>query len=286
MGGVNYTQRRAISLKCNGNYWRLLAFELKRSIVNKYSVVAILLFLLFEILSEPHLFFRNNGRISIYSVPEHTAFSQFQKMLPCICALPHALSVIFDFESGYMRAIRLRGSQSSYVMAKAVSTYISSLIVAVVGLTLTYLWLSLSCSFEITIAEWNAASYVLQNEYGQIVYWLTHIAVRASLIAVWSLFTLLIASTTLIRSISILSPLVAMYAIDIILSLLASTGGIGTALYNFYCQYPYTYITYGYAPFPQAGEYLRAGLIAWSAIGLPLYICDYLCLKRRSEKYV
>lgn len=286
MGGVNFRHRRVICTKQNESNWKMLVFELRRSICSKYSIIAILLFVLFEVLSEPSLFGKNNGKISIYDVTEYTAFSEFQKMLPCICALPHALSAIFDFESGYVRVIRLRGSKSSYAIAKVVSSYISSLIVAIVGLVLTYLWLSLSCSSEITIAEWNAASYVLQKKCGKIIYWVTHIVVRASLTAVWSLFTLLIASITLIRPIAILSPLVAMYAIDIILSLLASTGGIGTMLYNFYCQYPYTYIMYGYAPFPQVGDYLRAGLVAWSAIGLPLCICDYFCLKRRSEKYV
>lgn len=286
MGGVNSTQRRAASYRGDGSFRKLLGFELHRSIINKYFVVAILLFVLFEVLSEPSLFWGNNGEISIYDVTEYTAFSQFQKMLPCICALPHALSAIVDFESGYVRTIRLRRSRESYVMAKMVSTYFSSLIAAITGLTLTYIWLSWNCSSEISITEWNAASYALQNNYGWIVYWLTHSAVRASLIAVWSLFTLLVGSITLIQSIAVLSPLVAMYAIDIILSLLASTGGLGTAIYSFYCQYPYTYIMYGYAPFPQAGDYLRAGLIAWSAIGLPLFICDYFCLNRRSEKYV
>ena len=276
MGGVT---------KSNGLFFKTLQNELVRGFCGMSFWLAVACFISFEVLSDQALFTGVYSNLSIYEAAAYLSASEFQTLLPCVCAVSYALSVIQDMETHYMRFLVLRIGRARYLFAKIIAALLSAIGVAIVGLTFTYLLLAAQCSLTPQISEWNAGgSLILEGHAAG--YWFLQFSVRSLSIGSWSLLTLGAAAWTRNRYIAVLSPLLLGYLLDVLVSLCANTPFVGKIVYQWYCTYSYKYIASGDAPFFQASEYLHAFAIAYAPYYLVFILTDILLLRKAVKHHV
>ena len=271
--------------KSKGLFGRILQNELYRGFCGMSFWIAVVCFVAFEVLSDQALFTGIYSNLSIYEAAAYLSASEFQTLLPCVCAVSYALSVVQDMETHYMRFLVLRVGQMRYLFAKIIAALVSAFGVAMAGLMFTYLLLAIQCNFIPQISEWNAGGALVLE--GHVMgYWLLQFIVRSLSIGCWALLTLGVAAWTKNRYIAVLSPLLLSYILDIIISLCARIPIVGIGLYQWYCSYPYKYIASGDAPFFHASDYLEAFMLAYAPYFVIFMFVDILILRKRVKDHV
>ena len=260
--------------KPKGLFCRMLRNELYRGLCGMGFWIAVACFVAFEVLSDQALFTGVYSNLSIYETAAYLSASEFQTLLPCVCAVSYALSVVQDMETNYLRFLMLRVGETRYLFAKVIAALTSAFGVAFVGLTFTYLLLATQYNLTPQISEWNAGGTLVLE--GHIVgYWLLQFAVRSLSLGCWVLLTLAVAAWTRNR-----------YILDILVSLCAQIPVVGTGLYQWYCAYPYKYIASGDAPFFRAWDYLKAFMLAYAPYFVIFILADILVLRKRVKEHV
>lgn len=271
--------------KPKGLFCRMLRNELYRGLCGMGFWIAVACFVAFEVLSDQALFTGVYSNLSIYETAAYLSASEFQTLLPCVCAVSYALSVVQDMETNYLRFLILRVGETRYLFAKVIAALTSAFGVAFVGLTFTYLLLATQYNLTPQISEWNAGGTLVLE--GHIVgYWLLQFAVRSLSLGCWVLLTLAVAAWTRNRYIAVLSPLLFGYMLDILVSLCAQIPVVGTGLYQWYCAYPYKYIASGDAPFFRAWDYLKAFMLAYAPYFVIFILANILVLRKRVKEHV
>ena len=175
--------------KPKGLFCRMLRNELYRGLCGMGFWIAVACFVAFEVLSDQALFTGVYSNLSIYETAAYLSASEFQTLLPCVCAVSYALSVVQDMETNYLRFLMLRVGETRYLFAKVIAALTSAFGVAFVGLTFTYLLLATQYNLTPQISEWNAGGTLVLE--GHIVgYWLLQFAVRSLSLGCWVLLTL------------------------------------------------------------------------------------------------
>ena len=188
-------------------------------------------FVAFEVFERPGTFHGRLFYLSIYETAAYLSASEFQTLLPCVCAVSYALSVVQDMETNYLRFLMLRVGETRYLFAKVIAALTSAFGVAFVGLTFTYLLLA--TQYNLTpqsvngtqAARWCLRAILLDTGWLQF-------AVRSLSLGCWVLLTLAVAAWTRNRYIAVLSPLLFGYMLDILVSLCAQIPVVGTGLYQ------------------------------------------------------
>ena len=249
--------------KPKGLFCRMLRNELYRGLCGMGFWIAVACFVAFEVLSDQALFTGVYSNLSIYETAAYLSASEFQTLLPCVCAVSYALSVVQDMETNYLRFLMLRVGETRYLFAKVIAALTSAIGVAFVVLTFTYLLLA--TQYNLTLLQF---------------------AVRSLSLGCWVLLTLAVAAWTRNRYIAVLSPLLFGYMLDILVSLCAQIPVVGTGLYQWYCAYPYKYIASGDAPFFRAWDYLKAFMLAYAPYFVIFILADILVLRKRVKEHV
>lgn len=270
--------------KPKGLFVRLLRNELLRGLCSVKFWIAVLCFVGFEALCDTDLFTGVYPDLSIYETTAYLAYSEFQTLLPCVCAVSYALSVVQDFETNYLRSLVSRVGKTRYLFAKIIATLISAFGVAFVGHTCTYLWLATQYNFTPIISEWNAGGQLVLD--GHVVgYWLLQFTIRSLSIACWALLTLAVAAWTKNQYIAVLAPLLFGYGVEILAVLCARISAVGSSLEQWYCTYPYKWIAVGDAPFFGVWDYLRAFMLSHAPYFALFTLADILVLRKRVKEY-
>lgn len=268
-----------------GLFRRMLRNELYRGFCGMGFWVAVACFVVFEVLSDHGLFTGGYSDMSIYEAAANLSYSDFQTLLPCVCAVSYALSVVQDIETKHLRFLVLRAGGTRYLFVKIAAALISAFGVAFAGLTMTYLLLTVQCSLVPRIGEWNAGGQLVQE--GHIVgYWLLQFSIRSASIGCWALLTLAVAAWTENRYIAVLSPLLFSYTLNILVVLCAKVPVMGGGLYQWYCTYPLRYIASGEAPFFGAIDYLKAFALACGPYYVIFMLVDVFVLRKKVKENV
>lgn len=105
--------------KPKGLFCRMLRNELYRGLCGMGFWIAVACFVAFEVLSDQALFTGVYSNLSIYETAAYLSASEFQTLLPCVCAVSYALSVVQDMETNYLRFLMLRVEKRAISLQKS-----------------------------------------------------------------------------------------------------------------------------------------------------------------------
>ena len=184
---------------------------------------------------------------SIYRAMNSFSISEFQRLLPCVCAFPYALSVIQDRENNYLHFLLLRSGARRYIIGKVMAAVLCSLCAAILGLLVTFAFLAAQCTWEPVEIHVHAGGQLIQE--GRVAeFWILQWLIRSFAIACLSLPTVIAAGWTMNKYIAILSPLLFQYAIEIVIVFARPIPFIGSGLYHWYSSYAHIGIATGFSP--------------------------------------
>ena len=119
----------------------MIGMEFSRAFGNKRAALCVLGVAAVYIVSA--LVEQFPGADSLYLFTIAYDLGKFNRLMWCLCALPHAMSYCLDVNGGVMRECVIRAGIRRYALSKALACWVSAGVCAALGLAIFILWLRL-----------------------------------------------------------------------------------------------------------------------------------------------
>ena len=257
-----------------GSLRSCLSVDLRRAFGGFRFSLAVVVFMLIQFLCNHFMINLNTQDATVYGELYQLCFSDFQSLVPSICAWVYALSVAQDIDSRYVRLILPKTTRRNYLISKGIVGMLTAFAVVAFGLlggiTLLSIWLPLTfpagpISFS-SLDFLNGSSLLLGRRYA--VFLLLYIGVRGACAAVWVVCAMAVAVWSDDRFVALISPLIFSY---LLLALQATLGKVtlfGITVETLATKYDIRMMAVG-------GAYLstpREVITDWAAQYLPLLL--------------